>query len=127
MSKFKFKLTPGKATSLITTGKYCDRDILFGATDSNFFTNQLPISTDTDGTIYNGTGYKYGQRLSSSGTLGNQNNSYVTGFIPCKVGDIIRMRNMKYQKTTIDGSVAPGNQRITFYDSNKQPLATVSR
>ena len=31
------------------------------------YTNQVPKSTDTNGSIYNGTGYKDNTRLSSSG------------------------------------------------------------
>lgn len=63
------------------------------------FTNQIPISTDTDGSIYNKTGYMVGKRINSSGAVANVDNPsaakapFVTGFIPCKQGDVIRLKN----------------------------------
>ena len=63
------------------------------------FVNQIPISTDTNGSIYNGTGYKTGSRINSSGNVASIDNPsapkapFVTGFIPCKQGDIIRLKN----------------------------------
>ena len=42
--------------------------IIPGGTTANF-TNQVPISTDTDGSIFNGVGYKDNVRLSSSGGI----------------------------------------------------------
>lgn len=51
--------------------------------------NEIPISTDTDGSIYNGIGYKTGCRINSSGVLKENESSYtLTGFIPYKAGDI---------------------------------------
>lgn len=48
------------------------------------YTNQVPISVDTDGSIYNGVGYKNNVRLSSSGGISGsaQDGSVTTGFIP---------------------------------------------
>lgn len=85
---------------------------------SGAYTNQIPISTDTDGTIFNSVGYQSGYRLSSSGALSSLSGCYVTGFIPCKVGDVIRMKNVTFQYgvTTNPNS---GNQRLSFYDSSK--------
>lgn len=56
--------------------------------------NLVPTSTDTDGSIYNGTGYKDNVRLSSSGSVSGsaQTGSVVTGFIPFKNTDVIRMK-----------------------------------
>lgn len=53
--------------------------------------NQIPISIDTDGSVFNGTGFQNGYRLSSSGAAKAQEESTVTGYIPAKGGDIIRM------------------------------------
>ena len=55
------------------------------------YVNRVPISIDTDGSVFNGTGYKDNLRLSSSGVIKNCENSYVTGFIPTKGGDVIRI------------------------------------
>lgn len=85
---------------------------------STKYTNQIPISTDDSGAIFNGTGYQSGYRLSSGGGTSALSGSYVTGFIPCKVGDTIRMKNITFQYgvTTEPNS---GNQRLSFYDSSK--------
>lgn len=58
------------------------------------YTNLVPTSTDVDGSVYNGTGYKDNARLSSSGGVSGtaQNGSVVTGFIPFKNTDVIRMK-----------------------------------
>lgn len=55
------------------------------------YTNQVPISIDTDGSIYNGVGYIDKYRLSSSGALKSNTYSVATGFIPAKPGDTIRI------------------------------------
>ena len=62
------------------------------------FTNQVPISTDTDGSIYNKVGYKDNARLSSSGSVSGsaQNGSVVTGFIPFKNTNIMRMKGARW-------------------------------
>lgn len=60
------------------------------------YTNLVPTSTDTDGSIYNGTGYKDGVRLSSSGGVSSetQPSATTTGFIPFKNTDIIRVKGV---------------------------------
>lgn len=66
---------------------------------STDFTNQIPISVDTDGSVFNGAGYKTASRLGSSGTVSDIANSsasspvFVTGFIPVKHGDVVRLKN----------------------------------
>lgn len=85
------------------------------------YTNQLPISTDTDGTIYNGIGYKENLRLSSSGEPTGQTNSYITGFIPYKYGDVVYLENVTFQSGITNGTTS-SNQRLSFYDANKTHL-----
>ncbi len=80
--------------------------------------NQVPISTDTDGTIFNGVGYKDGVRLSSSGGISGtaQANSTTTGFIPFKNTDIIRAKGV----VTIGAWDNYGcHCYFNLYDSNK--------
>lgn len=60
------------------------------------YTNKVPTSIDTDGTIYNGHGYMDGKRLSSSGALKDEIKSTTTGFIPVKGGDIIRIGGVEW-------------------------------
>lgn len=68
------------------------------------YTNQVLISIDTDGSIYNGTGYKNGYRIRSGGAelATNPATSRITGFIPVKAGDIVRFYgwNFSYKQAT---------------------------
>lgn len=65
---------------------------------SDGYTNLVPTSIDTDGSIYNGKGYKDDTRLSSSGGVSSsaQTGSVTTGFIPCTVDDVIRIKGAKF-------------------------------
>ena len=85
------------------------------------YTNLLPSATDTDGSIYNGVGWKKGYRLGSGGAPSDQNDSYLTGFIPIKFGDVVHLKNVKWQYG-VDTGLNSGNQRVSFYDANKVHL-----
>ena len=89
------------------------------------FTNQVPISTDTDGSIYNKVGYKDNTRLSSSGGVSSsaQNGSVTTGFIPFPDGDktIIRMKGVEWLNAQ---ATYNGHFYIMFYDANKKVIAS---
>ncbi len=91
------------------------------------FTNQVPISTDTDGSIFNKVGYIENRRLSSSGGLSGsaQNGSVTTGFIPFPYGDetVICMEGVEWLNTTQNYG---GHYYINFYDSNKKFLIYLS-
>ena len=50
------------------------------------YTNLLPTAIGTDGSIYNGTGYKENARLSGSGTETTGTNIALTGFMPIGYG-----------------------------------------
>lgn len=82
------------------------------------YTNQIPISTDTDGSIFNGTGYKHGYRINSSGNVtdaasgGASTDWFATGFIPVKGGDVIR-----FSGAYVEGSL--GGVNNWYYDSSK--------
>lgn len=80
------------------------------------FTNLVPTSTDTDGSVYNGTGYKENVRLSSSGGVSSETltGSVTTGFIPCTVNDVIRMKGA----TWLDNA-NPHLYYLHFYTSDK--------
>ncbi len=51
--------------------------------------NQIPISTDADGNVYNTTGYKTGYRINSSGVEKESTDYSVTGYIPYAYGDTV--------------------------------------
>lgn len=58
------------------------------------YTNQIPISTDSSGMIYNGTGYRDGYVINASGVEEELGHKSVTGFIPIKKGDTIRIKGV---------------------------------
>lgn len=86
-----------------------DRDLVYYVAR---YTNQIPISTDRDGNVYNEKGFKENVRLNSSGTETKQDKWKCTGFIPCKKGDIIRLKDCKLTITNVTADY------IVFYNSN---------
>jgi len=80
--------------------------------DVPIYTNQVPISTDENGNIYNGTGYKDGYRLDYSATEAALTGSILTGFIPVKAGDVVRFSGV-YLGTS------GGSENSFFFDTNK--------
>lgn len=83
------------------------------------YTNQIPISTDTDGSVFNGVGYQKGYRLNSSGNPSSQTSTYITGFIPVRSGDTVRFDGLNLK----EGASTLTEQRIAFYDANKTVIA----
>lgn len=86
------------------------------------YTNQIPTSTDTDGSVYNGTGYKKDTCLSTSGADSAKTGYVATGFIP--IPDISTDYNgghiiLRLKNTEAD---AGAYTRICFYDSSKTYL-----
>lgn len=80
------------------------------------YTNQIPFSIDTDGTIYNETGYKNGYRWSSSAAAETAESGMgITGYIPCKVNDVLRIKNVTF----------PTNSYIVCYNANKTPSTII--
>ena len=88
------------------------------------YTNQIPISTDKTGAIYNDTGYKTGSYLSVEGADGSgvDSNAICTGFIPYSQDNgaypIIRIKGC-----TVDTSVS--HTRVYLYataDSYTSPV-----
>lgn len=79
------------------------------------YTNLVPTSTDTDGSVYNGTGYKDNARLSSSGGVSStaQTGSVVIGFSPCTIDDVIRIKGAKWIGN------ATGHYNFNLYSSSK--------
>lgn len=78
------------------------------------YTNQIPISTDKDGSIYNGKGYKE-NTYDNNGNVGTNNGTALTGFIPCKAGDVIRLQKMPFNTSV-------SNCRLTLYKADKTLL-----
>ena len=80
------------------------------------YTNQVPLSIDADGSVYNGTGYKNVSRINSAGDVVDYLENYcVTGFIPCKAGDVIRFSGCYISGTD-------GNAHSMGYTANKSKI-----
>lgn len=75
------------------------------------YTNLVPTSINTDGSVYNGVGYKENYRLSSSGNESSEAGACVTGYIKFKHGDVIRTVGST-------GSASNGGMYIGFYKSS---------
>lgn len=103
------------------------------------YTNRIPLSIDSDGTVfgsdYNGDGkndgYLFGKRLSSSGAVKDGNDSYtkssVTGFIPVKSGDIVRIFGCKWATTKHAMNYICGyNSNFTFIGAHATTTGTAS-
>lgn len=77
------------------------------------YTNLVPTSIDTDGSVFNGVGYQNGYRIStSSGSASAETNSTISGFIPAKNGDVIRVYGVDWYNP------AGTKNAIAAYDSN---------
>lgn len=83
------------------------------------YTNQIPISTDTDGSIYNSIGYMLNMRLPTNGVPAAYAGCLVTGFIPFSVGDIIRVN-----KFCATGSLS-AYAKVVFYKANHTVIAAM--
>ena len=75
--------------------------------------NQIPLSTDTDGTIYNGIGYKTNTRLNSSGNAVEANGYMATGFMPFVRGNTLTTSGEKTKQVLGDSYCY-----ICFYNSS---------
>ena len=82
------------------------------------YTNQVSISINTDGSIYNnGLGYKEGYRVRSGGSEVEEEGHICTGFIPFSIGDNL----------IIFPAFNGGNSwnAINFFDSNFNNLGQI--
>lgn len=81
------------------------------------YTNQIPISTDASGNVFNGTGYKEGYRLNSSGAEVAVSGYVVTGFMPFTLGQQILFDKFSGSESSNGG--------LCFYDSNHTFIASI--
>lgn len=104
-------------------GAGIDREFSYTVPEPNVnYTNVLASATDTDGSVYNASGWASGYRLNSSGAAESMAGMYLTGFIPVSMGDVVRLKNVTWQNGVSSGNLNSGNQRISFYDANKAQL-----
>lgn len=85
--------------------------------------NLLYKSTDADGNIYNGTGYKVGYRLSSSSeekalSVSTATNPvFITGFIPVQQGQTIHLQDCYIDVDGINGSPSSTDTKNYYGDA----------
>lgn len=78
------------------------------------YTNQLPVSTDASGAVYNGKGWKEDTRLNTDGTDKTGATGFVaTGFIPCGNDAVIRV------KSNVPVTNTESSQAICIFDTDK--------
>lgn len=87
--------------------------------------NQIPISTDTDGTIFNGKGWNANMRVSSSGTIKTQSGYELTGFIPFVKGDILRGSAGIIGLIVSGAASNTGYNVLSLYNSSKTFIANI--
>lgn len=119
-----------KAKLTLVDGTILEIDVLTALNGSVVipYVNQVPISIDTDKTIfgedYNGDGTNDGYlkdlRLSSSGATKEQLASYVTGYIPATGGDVIRIFGCGW------GTVKTASNYMVAYDNEFNLIGAVA-
>lgn len=82
------------------------------------YTNVLSTAINSDGSAYVGTngekGYKAGYRLNSSGVEAAMDGMFVTGFIPVKQNDVVRLSGIEWGST----SAKAGSCYLHLYKSD---------
>lgn len=94
--------------------------------DAPAYTNQIPISIDTDGSVFNGVGYKENVRVRSSGELQEFTPGttpvFLTGLIYVEPGSIIRFKNcwIDPDGTSEEYGLAATNFSVSTYDPSSK-------
>lgn len=83
------------------------------------YTNQIPISTDASGGIYNGIGYKLDTRLNSSGADTGGAGYGTTGFIPIPAVTGWSEGQVVLWLANMEMPTSDANVRIALYNSDK--------
>ena len=102
--------------------------------DAPTYTNQIPISLGEDGTVFDGVGYRLKSRINSSGAVADLQDmnatkpAFLTGLIPVKAGDVIRLKNCFFDTRGATGAgedggkslygIATWNGRIGYYTAS---------
>lgn len=85
--------------------------------------NWVRYAIDTDGSLYENTGYIDMYRLNSSGGLTTQKHTFTTGFIPCNPIDVIRMARAEW---LLSGQELSGYNHISFYNKSFGLLGSIN-
>lgn len=79
--------------------------------------NQIPTSVDTDGTIYNGSGYKTDTRIKGTGATEAYNGASCTGFIKASTGDVVYIKGIV--------SNTAGLSKVHCYNASKASINSI--
>lgn len=110
--------TVGIGQLVLTDGKPVEPDVPVEPDEpGHTYTNRIPLAIDASDNPFNGgQGWKTGYRLSASGGGETAADGYeCTGFIPVKIGDVLRVKNIDL--------TAENATNIIFYDGSKTPIA----
>lgn len=101
------------------TLRYEDADgnqTVIGTMEIGSMINQIPLSTDENGAVFNAVGYQNDYRISSSGVVTAFEGQNITGFIPCVSGDIVRFKADMFDA---DETATAGYNAIATYTADK--------
>lgn len=94
--------------------------------DVTGYTNQIPISTDSSGNIYDGDGWKENTRLSSSGVDTGGTDYGTTGFIPFGIGSSSTALGEQYICIANAEMTMENSTRICLYKADKSFQAVIT-
>ena len=85
-------------------------------------TNQLSIATDTDGTVFDGCGYRDHARIRGVLEIGEAEGTFVTGFMPIRKGDTVYFNAACFDPQFESAHVC----HTVFYNADRQIISSVS-
>lgn len=86
--------------------------------------NRIPTSIDTDGSIYNGKGYKQGYRIRSGGAEAAASYVSCTGYIKVEPGDVVRISNCEFSAISNGNAINVSDANFTNLGQfTMQPVA----
>lgn len=115
---FRLCSTQLDGTSVVSINAKADTEEPEENIPSGSYTNQITLSVDSDGSVYNGVGYKANTRLNSGGVAADYDGYICTGFIPCELEDVVYLQNIRMEANESDSA----NLRISFYNSAKEHI-----
>lgn len=83
------------------------------------YVNQVPISIDTNGSVFNGKGWIGSTRLSSSGVTKASGGASVTGYIPASSGCVIHIHSTDERATWLSPDQQSANYVCAYNSSFK--------
>ena len=119
----KTDITTKKAQLTLEDGTTVLIDVVVASAGTTIQTwlNLVTTSIDTDGSVYNGTGWKGKTRLSASsgGVKESTSGASITGFIPVKAGDVVRFKFTENVSVWDQaGAFNPGWNIMAYYNSS---------